>query len=637
MCGIVGIINAFGRPVEEAELEAMCETIIHRGPDDHGAYVSEGGQVGLAMRRLSIIDLAGGQQPIANEDQTVWCVQNGEIYNFQELRADLISRGHTFRSSTDTEVIVHLYEEYGNRFVQHLRGMYGLAVWDTRNRRFFLARDRLGIKPIYYGWFAGRFYFGSELKALLEMPEVDRDINLSSLDYYLSFAHTPRTESIIAGIRKLEPGHLLTIEMRPNGPPKVEVSRYWQARFEPTNASFDDCVEQIREVLQESVKIHCVADVPLGAFLSGGLDSSAVVATMAQQSTRPVKTFSIGFSEADFDESSYAREVARKFGTDHHELILEPNALDVIEDIAWHLDEPFGDSSSIPTYMVSKMAAQEVTVVLSGDGGDEIFAGYEKYFVEERQRRYDGLRGLTGPLFSAVGNRLPLGTMGQRFLTHHAMSGAERYFDSVTMFRDREKRQLLYPEVYERMGTTAPWKREEQWLAEKNWLSNIQQLDLQTYLPLDILTKVDRMSMAHSIETRVPLLDHRVVEIAASMRPQDSMKDGVGKLMFKAAMRGVLPDSIIDRPKQGFAVPLSGWFRGQLNTMLRDMLLSRRAKERGIFRPAGIEMLLNIHEGGRNLDRVLWALLSFEMWARTFLDRKSVKRPATSGAIEIQS
>jgi asparagine synthase (glutamine-hydrolysing) len=373
----------------------------------------------------------------------------------------------------------------------------------------------------------------------------------------------------------------------------------------------------------------------LGAFLSGGLDSSAVVATMAQQSSQPVKTFSVGFSEDEFDESSYAREVAKKFGTDHHELILEPNALDVIDDIAWHLDEPFGDSSSIPTYMVSKMAAQEVTVVLSGDGGDEIFAGYEKYFVEERQRRYDGIRGLTGPLLSAMGNRLPLGAKGQRFLTHHALSGPERYFDSIGMFRDSEKRQLLYPEVYERMGTTPPWKREEQWLAEKNWLSGIQQLDMQTYLPLDILTKVDRMSMAHSIETRVPLLDHRVVEIAASMRPQDSMKKGVGKLMFKAAMRGILPDAIIDRPKQGFAVPLSSWFRGQLNTMLRDMLLSTRAKERGIFRPEGIEMLLKMHEGGRNMDRELWALLSFEMWAQTFLDRKSVIRPTSS--VEIQS
>src|SRR5262245_47653940 len=383
MCGIAGILSLTGRPVEGDELFAMTGAIVHRGPDDDGYYLDA--DVGLAMRRLSIIDLESGHQPVHNEDGSVSVVFNGEIYNYRELRAELERRGHAFSSTSDTEVIVHLYEDLGPACVDRLRGMFAFALWDAKRRRLLVARDRLGIKPLYYAEVGGRLIFGSELKSLLALPDVERRLDWSAIGHLLASQVTPRDGSIVAGVRKLEPGHRLIA--RPGVPPRIE--RYWDVRFEPDRGqSPARLAERLGELLEESVRLHLVRDVPRGAFLSGGMDSSAVVATMARLGAQPVKTFAIGFGEAEYDELAYARIAARAFGTEHHELVLGPEALGNLEDLAWHLDEPFGDSSAVPTYMVSRLAAQSVKVVLSGDGGDELFAGYDKYAVEGRERRY---------------------------------------------------------------------------------------------------------------------------------------------------------------------------------------------------------------------------------------------------------
>ncbi len=618
MCGIAGVISLGGRPVLEGELRAMCDAMAHRGPDGEGFYAAPG--VGLGMRRLSIIDLETGQQPIRNEDGTVWVVMNGEIYNFKTLREELRALGHTFSSATDTEVIVHLYEEFGVRCVDHLRGMFTFAVWDARRRQVLLARDRLGIKPLYWAEVGGRLAFASELKALLRLPEVERRLDWDALARVLTFLASPARDSVIAGVHKLEPGHLLVAGI--GG--QVRFRPYWDVRFEPERGRDEVYfVERLRELLHESVALHLVSDVPLGAFLSGGIDSSAVVATMARIAAGPVKTFAIGFPEAEYNERPHARLVAERFATDHRELVVEPAALDVIEDIVWHLDEPFGDSSAIPTYMVSRLAREDVTVVLSGDGGDELFAGYDKYRVERRERRYGALPPLVRGTLSLAGRVMPDGMRGRNFVRHFALRGWDRYLDALTLFRRDEQARLLGPGVRAALARRDPWREEAECLARAggDWLTALQYLDLKSYLPLDILTKVDRMSMAHSLEARVPLLDHKLVEFAATIPPELQLRDGRAKHVFKRAMRGTLPDAIIDRPKHGFAVPLDRWFRGPLAEFATDLLLSRRSRERGIFEPAYVEALLDRHRRGRPLDLQLWTLIEFEQWCRIFLDR----------------
>jgi asparagine synthase (glutamine-hydrolysing) len=596
----------------------MCDAMFHRGPDEEGFYVD--GDVGLGMRRLSIIDLSTGSQPVRNEDGSVWVVLNGEIYNFQELRADLERRGHSFYTGTDTEVIVHLYEEYGQACVEKLRGMFAFALWEKRSKTLLLARDRLGIKPLYYVELDGRLAFASELKVLLQMPGLERRLNWHAVNHLFSFLTTPAAESIVAGVHKLEPGHVLTFA--PDG--GLRRRRYWDVRFEPDYRHGEEYfVGRLRELLDESVQLHLVSDVPLGAFLSGGIDSSSVVATMARLIPRPVKTFSIGFREPEYDETRYARMVAEKCGTDHHELMLDPDITGLVDDLAWYLDEPFGDPSAIPTYMVSKLAAQEVTVVLSGDGGDELFAGYDKYVVERKERRYQHIAAPVRAMLRTVAAVMPEGAKGRNFLRHFSLTGSERYLDAVTLFKPNQKGQLFRPEIAERIRDHDMWREAAAILtgANGNWLSALQYFDLQRYLPLDILTKVDRMSMAHSIESRVPLLDHKLVEFAASIPPAMQL-NGTTKYIFKQAMRGILPEAVIDRPKRGFGVPLGRWFRGQLGGFLRDTLLSARSRERGIFNAAYIEQLIALHERGRPLDIQLWTLLSFELWCKTFLDGK---------------
>jgi asparagine synthase (glutamine-hydrolysing) len=617
MCGIAGIVRWDRAPVLNTEVRAMCRAMAHRGPDEEGVYLGDG--VGLGMRRLSIIDVAGGQQPVSNEDRTIWVVFNGEIYNYRELRRRLEQQGHVFRTSSDTETIVHLYEQRGAQCVEELRGMFALAIWDENKQQILLARDRLGIKPLYYAERSGELVFASELKPILQLPQFERALNWEAVGHLFTFLATSPAQSIVEGVKKLEPARRAIAR----GGQSLRIERYWDVAFDEPDerSSEDDLVEQLRDLLIDSVREHQLSEVPVGAFLSGGIDSSAVVATMASMNANQVKTFSVGFREEVYDESSHAQRVASLHDTDHHHLVLEPDVVSMVEDLAWYLDEPFGDTSAIPTYMVSKLAAEHVKVVLTGDGGDEIFAGYDKYVVEDRERGYDRVPAVFRKAAAAVGNVMPEGMRGRRFLRHLALEGSHRYLDAQTLFHDDELGRLFQPEARARLASHDPWSQSLQDLQiGPDWISSVQYGDLQKYLPLDILTKVDRMTMAHSIEARPPLLDHRLVEFAAAIPSRLRMRDGVTKYMFKRAMRGILPDDIIDRPKRGFAVPLAEWFRGSLSGFSRDVLLSGSCRQRGLFDTSYVEQLLHLHQGGRDLSLQLWTMLSFELWCRRFLD-----------------
>jgi len=615
MCGIAGIVDLDGGPVSEDQVRAMCAALRHRGPDGEGVYLAPG--AGLGMRRLSIIDLTTGDQPVHNEDGSAWVVFNGEIYNYKDLRRDLEARGHRFYTSSDTEPIIHLYEDRGAACVEALRGMFAFAVWDRSQKTLLLARDRLGIKPLYYTQIGRRLAFASELKALLQLPEVEARIDWRAFGALLSTLCTPADQSIVAGIKKLEPGHVLEARAGRG----VRVERYWDVRFEPFAGRREaDVADELRGLLQESVRLHMVSDVPLGAFLSGGIDSSSVVALMSRSAGAPVKTFSIGFRDADFDETPDARRVAGTLGTDHHEEILDPDATAILEDVIFHHDEPFGDSSAIPTYMVSRLAAAHVKVALSGDGGDELFAGYDRYLAEERDRRH-------GPLerwaMGRLGRMMPRGMRGRGRLLHLSLPDGRRYLDRLTLYDRHEKRKLLRDDVFEEVARHDPWVRETERLSRGgHWLSRLQDVDLTSYLPLDILTKVDRMSMAHSLEVRVPLLDHKVVEFAAKIPPDMLLRRGKSKQILRRAMSGLLPESVFEKPKRGFAIPLGRWFQGVLADFPRDLLLSERSRSRGILNAAAVERLLADPKRRGVLDLPVFTLLSFEMWCRAFLDQR---------------
>jgi len=504
-----------------------------------------------------------------------------------------------------------------------LRGMFAFAIWDGPRRQLLLGRDRLGIKPLYYTESKHGLVFASELKPVLNCHGVDRSLDWDAVGHLLTFLTTPSATSIVAGIRKLEPA---CVAVARAGEP-LRIERYWDVTFQPDeDATEAEHIERLRELLQESVALHQVSDVPVGAFLSGGIDSSAVVATLARQHPEPVKTFSIGFEEAGFDELTYARDVAARFGTDHYDLVVRPDVVAIVEDLTWYLDEPFGDTSAIPTYMVSKLAAEHVKVVLSGDGGDELFAGYDKYVVEGRERMYDRVPAAIRKTAGAIGAFMPHGMRGRRFLRHLALDGRKRYLDASTMFHADEMTTLFQPEARAQITARDPWSDAlSDWREPGgDWLAAAQYNDINRYLPLDILTKVDRMTMAHSIEARPPLLDHKLVEFAATVPARFRLKDGTTKYIFKKALRGILPDSIIDRQKHGFAVPLARWFRGELAGFSRDVLLSGTCRDRGIFDMKMVERLFELNARGRELDLQLWTMLSFELWCRRFLDGSTV-------------
>ncbi len=622
MCGIAGYLQLDGAPAADlALLRRMNDALAHRGPDDEGYLVD--GPVALGMRRLSIIDLATGEQPIHNEDKTVWVVFNGEIYNYRDLAAELRAKGHAFYTSSDTETIVHLYEEHGHDFVARLRGMFALALWDRARQVLILARDRLGVKPLYYGVRAGRMAFGSELKALLADPRTARAIDGRGLAAYLRYGYVPDPLTILTGIRKLPPGHLLVARRG-----RVEIKAYWDVLpffdGEGRPGSEAECKAQVAELLREAVRLRLVSDVPVGAFLSGGIDSSMVVAMMTRALDHPVKTFTVGFEEEAFSELPYAREVARRLGTDHHELVLRPESLDILDRIVWHFDEPFGDPSALPTYFVSRLARDSVKVVLSGDGGDEVFGGYDRYLEHLRRTTADRIpdlakRGVLRPL-SVL---LPDGTPGKRLLYNLSLPPTERYLGSISYFSPPLLRRLLHPELHPALDgdLLAPLDG----LSPAPPLSRIQALDFRTYLPGDILVKVDRMSMAHSIEAREPLLDHKLVEYMAGLNPALKIRGGTSKYLFKQIASDYLPARIVFRRKQGFAVPLRHWFKDSLIDHVHEILGEPRTRQRGYFDPTYLAALRDrFARAPRQYTHRLWLLLIFETWCRLYLDVPAV-------------
>jgi len=623
MCGIAGIVDVTGRPVDGALLRSMTTVIAHRGPDGDGIVCR--GSAGLGHRRLAIIDLVTGDQPMVSDDGLIRITFNGEIYNFRELRRDLEARGAKFRTTSDTEVILRAYEAHGPECVQRLRGMFAFAILDERARRLVLARDRAGIKPLVYAWDGRRLLFASEIKAILEDPSVRRDLDLDALGEYLTFHYVPAPRTIFTAVRKLPPASTLVLSLDGGEP---VVSRYWSLRFVPdVRVTEREWVERLRAELTDAVRCHMISDVPIGAFLSGGMDSSTVVALMAQASGTPIRTFSIGFDEADFDELRFARQVATRYGTDHYELVVKPNALEVLPKLAWHFDEPFADSSAIPTYYVSKITREHVTVALSGDGGDENFAGYRRYArALALHERFDrGAGRLTRPLLKLASELLPVGAPGQALAGMLGAGPLERYFRLVTYQRRETLRRLLSDDLAAPVSSAsspALFARLASGADTADYVSTLQHIDLATYLPGDILAKVDAMSMAVSLESRVPLLDHRLVEFLATVPSTFKLRNGSGKYLLQRAMAQDLPGDILTRRKMGFGVPLGAWFRRELRDMARDVLLGSQARERGLFRPSEVESLLATHDSGRrDCSARLWSLICFELWMRQWADR----------------
>jgi len=629
MCGISGkLYFEPARPVERDVLERMNAVLAHRGPDDAGIFCS--GAIGLAHRRLSIIDLSpAGHQPMSNEDGTVWIVFNGEIYNFQDLRPDLEQRGHCFHSQSDTEVILHLYEEHGVDCLRFLRGMFAFAIWDGTRRRLFLARDRLGKKPLCYQQDAEAFRFASEVKAILQDSQVEALPDPSGIAQYLTFGYLPGPASAFQGVRRLPPAHYLVCE---NG--RVEVVRYWRLRRErKEQRSEAEWCEALLARLEEAVRLRLVSDVPLGAFLSGGIDSSAVVALMSRVSHKPVKTFSIGFEEPEYDELRYARQVAERFGTEHHELVVHPDAMAVLPKLAWHYDEPFGDSSAVPTYYVAQMTRKYVSVALNGDAGDENFGGYDRYVANLLAASFDrwpgaGLardairRGLR--LLPRRGRRTSLFSRGCRFLDGLADSPERRYARWFCHFYGDRKAELCTPEFLAAAGETdalegllALYRASD----ASDFGEATLGVDAALYLPDDLLVKVDIASMAHSLEARSPFLDHEFMEFAATIPFDLKIRGRVKKYILKRALTGLLPDEILHRPKMGFGVPIDHWLRRELREFAADTLLGPKAAGRGYFRQEMIRQMLDEHARGRaNWHYLLWTLLMLELWHRTYID-----------------
>lgn len=623
MCGIAGILKtAVDAVVDASTVHRMCQTIVHRGPDDEGAYVKDG--VGLGMRRLSIIDVSGGRQPIHNEDKTVWVVFNGEIYNFRELRADLERAGHRFYTNTDTEVIVHLYEDLGSDCVQKLRGMFAIALYDERRKSLLLARDRLGKKPLHYSFAGGEFLFASEIKSLLSVAPKLGEVDPQAILQYFYFGYILDPATAFRSIRKLPPGFLLEFA---NG--QISLRQYWELPAYGTAQpkSDEEYLEELEHQLDEAVRIRLISDVPLGALLSGGVDSSTIVALMARASSRPVKTFTIGFSREDFNEAKAARLVSQRFGTEHHELVVEPKIGETLEHLSSSLEEPFADSSILPTYYVSQLTRQHVTVALAGDGGDELFAGYDRYAVALRRQIFDRIPRRVGRWYRGyVYPRLPSAFVGRRFLYNISLPPRDRYLDSLALLPACHRERDLFSDEF--LGSfcnaAPPLHAFENYFdsapADK-LLSRLLYLDTKTYLPGDILTKVDRMSMAASLEVRAPILDHHMVEWAARLPENLKFRDGQGKyLLRKLASRVGVPQEVLSRPKQGFALPLVHWMRGELKDDLLPILVEPRTLERGYFKRQAVRTLLEEHSRGRrDHSAQIWMLLMFELWHRNFL------------------
>jgi len=628
MCGIAGqLFHDPTRPVDPALLRRMTAAIRHRGPDDEGVWTD--GAIGLGSRRLAVLDLSPrGHMPMSNEDGTLQVVFNGEIYGFQELRDGLRARGHVFRSDSDTEVILHLYEEKGAALLEDLRGMFAFALWDAPRRTLLVARDRLGKKPLFYHHDARAFTFGSEPKVILQDPEIRAEVDPLAIHHYLTYGYVPSPFAAFRGMHKLPPAHYLTVH---DG--RVEVRRYWTLRYAPKHAAREaELADELLHLLEESVRLRLVSDVPLGALLSGGLDSSVVVALMRRLTSGPVRTFSIGFDRPEYDELSYARQVAERFDTEHHELVVKPDAAATIPRLVWHYNEPYADSSALPSFHLCAMARQSVTVALAGDGGDELFAGYDRYLGAALAGRLDVLpAGVRAALARGVQALAPLGSPKSaiyrlgRFLDGLPLDPVARYARWLFVF-DGAGKTALYDDAF---AATVAATDSMQLLADayrrsdaRDFVEATLDADLQMFLPDDLLVKMDIASMACSLEVRSPLLDHRVVEFAARLPRRMKIRGLVQKYLLKRIMRGVLPEPILRRKKMGFGVPLDHWLRGELRDMAYDVLLAPRALARGYFRPDAVRRLLDEHASGRAFHHHrLWSLLMLELWHRTFVDQ----------------
>ena len=629
MCGIAGIVQGHRDQahsdggVDQATIHRMCEAIVHRGPDDEGIFVKDG--VGLGMRRLSVIDLAGGHQPVFNEDKTVWIVFNGEIYNFPELRVELEKSGHRFASHSDTEVIVHLYEELGADCVNKLRGMFAFALYDERRRKLLLARDRFGKKPLHYALVGDRLLFGSEIKSILAVAPELASVNNEAILQYLYFGYVPDPLTSFLPIQKLPPGHVLEFEAG-----QIQVRKYWDLPQYSTHYpnSEEECLAELERRLAEAVRIRLISDVPLGAMLSGGVDSSTVVALMARASSQPVKTFSIGFAHADFNEAHYARVVAQRFGTDHHELIVEPNVVETVDKLTSSLEEPFGDSSMLPTYYVSCLARKHVTVALSGDGGDEIFGGYDRYATHLRRQVFERIpQWMWRFCRTQIYPLLPRNMRGRKFAYNISLPLRERYVDGISFVPAFEREEPLLSEEFRDAVRDYPnpqclMYRYFDDAPANDAISKMMYVDTKTYLPADILTKVDRMSMLTSLEVRVPILDHLFVEWVTGLPPVFKIRNGQQKyILRKLAERVGVPREVLYRRKQGFALPLVHWMRHELKELILTVLLEPRTLQRGYFNPRAVQKLLDEHfRGHRDHSHRIWRLLMLELWHRNFLE-----------------
>ena len=621
MCGIAGIATRDGvRQADSPLVDRMLRALAHRGPDDQHTLGDE--RALLGARRLAIIDLDGGRQPLTDESGLIMATQNGEIYNYLELRDDLERAGHRFRTASDTETIVHLYEEYGTSFVQHLRGMFAIAIWDGRAGRLVLARDRLGKKPLYWRLAGGRLSYGSELKAILEDSELERVVDREALALYLQYQYVPAPWTILQGVAKLPPASILTWD---GTEPRVE--RYWSPDYLPkTRCNLQEDVDEGLSIIREAVRLRLRSDVPVGVFLSGGMDSSVVTALMAEASAGPVRTFSIGFEDQAYDELPYARAVAQRFGTVHTEEIVRLDALELLPELADHFDEPFGDSSAVPTFRVSQIAAKYLKVVLTGDGGDESFGGYGRY---RANRIFGMLDVIPGPLLRAMARtgRIATAPLGDRSRLHRRMDRAEellglqpdeRYVRMMTILDGANRNELLPDESESTSAYLLRVLRE----GPAEPVDRMLRADLLTYLPEDLLVKMDRATMANSLEARAPLLDHKLVEFAARLPVDRKIAGANTKVLLRAIAKHLMPAEMVDRPKMGFGVPIGGWFRGALGDRFEELVLAPDAASRDHLDPSVAAMLLKEHRSRHaEQEHRLWLLLMFELWARTWLRR----------------
>ncbi|AMV33560.1 Asparagine synthetase 1 [Pirellula sp. SH-Sr6A] len=636
MCGIAGGVWPFGSVgIEPDILQRMTQALVHRGPDDEGAWISPAESVrlhadsrdrcgvALGFRRLSIIDLSTGHQPLGNEDGSVQIVFNGEIYNYRELRHRLEGSGHRFETHSDTETIVHLYEDLGLECFHHLNGMFALAIWDARENRLVLARDRMGKKPLYYTLQDGTLYFASELKSLLQVPAIRPEIDPGSIDLYLTYQYIPHPHTIYKGIRKLEPGHCAVFQSG-----ELTVQKYWSVDWSfERPLPLKEAKEQLRELLTDAIRLRLRSDVPLGAFLSGGIDSSLVVALAQRELQQPIQTFSIGFSEADFDETGFAQQVADHVGTQHQRFEVTPDALDIIDKLSYQYDEPFSDSSAVPTWYLSELTRRHVTVALSGDGGDELFGGYERYRALVLSHRLQHWFPVQWLQKTGILQRLPdssarrsLLRRVRRFCEALGQGPVERYMNWIQIFGEAQRLDLFRDDFVTELPDRDPvdfLRRAWEASGKRDLVSCATAADLQTYMPCDLMTKVDIASMAHSLEARQPLLDYRLVEWAASLPSSLKLRGSVGKYLLRETFADLLPAAIWNRPKMGFGVPIARWFRTSLRDRTYDALLSSETKCHRYFRKEAIQSLVDAHMSGReNQAYRLWNLLMFELWLR---------------------